>query len=447
MTTFNVVPSVEVLLKIISEENVMSQYTIREGDKLTGLTYMEKGEEVTVDGIVDAILVDKQQSPVGVGTILDGRSTNPEISGEVCPVSRTTPFVLTASGMIVDIASALHSKHILVKFADVVSIGSVAATNKIVTPESLPEGGVAAVLAEVEEGATITLAAGSYAATEALTIDKSVAFVGPNDVPQGPIKARSAELPGAVMDAPITIDNPEAEVSFRGLTFTGATFPVVNAAKEVSFVNCRFEGQNPTAAKTYGIKTAVSETPIKMTVSGCYFGAPVADATGKLYNLFELNTPLASGSSFRDLYFDVDGCTHNFINIYDCADNAVVTIDNCYAAVSKNMIRLGVKGAKAIKLNINNCSYAETDQDVAWAGVMLMQPYGKATTDMSKWVININKLDNKSGVDQVAYLYFGKTDMPYDETKLPSMFVDGVAYEYPIINDQTPANTEPTTTA
>ena len=55
---------------------------------------------------------------------------------------------------------------------------------------------------------------------------------------------------------------------------------------------------------------------------------------------------------------------------------------------------------------------------------------------MSKWTVNFEGNVNNSQFPQITYMYFNATDMPYDETKLPKVFVDGEAYELPIINEQ-----------
>ena len=66
----------------------------------------------------------------------------------------------------------------------------------------------------------------------------------------------------------------------------------------------------------------------------------------------------------------------------------------------------------------------------------MTKPFVRATADMSKWAANIDGMVNNSQYPQIAYIHFDKVGMPYDETKLPKVFVDGEAYELPIINEQ-----------
>ena len=66
---------------------------------------------------------------------------------------------------------------------------------------------------------------------------------------------------------------------------------------------------------------------------------------------------------------------------------------------------------------------------------------------MSNWTVNIDGNTNNSQFEQITYMYFGANDMPLDETKMPKVFVDGVAYDVPIISDQAASSTATETTA
>lgn len=444
-------PMLGVELKTVSDDGIMKVYELHENDMVTGLKYMCDGEEVSIDGIIDAIPVVRKNVYSTTGQIIDGRSTSPDSQPGTCPTSLTAPYTLGLTGMVIDVATAMKSKHVYVRFDDIIEIGEIAATETKVTPEDLPAGGLTEVLTSAEVGATVSLSEGVYENTSALTIDKSITLVGPNDVPQKPIATNSSaavaalaegdgaattiDMPGAVITGDITVNAPGAEVVFRGLSFTGKTFPVIAAADKVSFINCRFDKLAPTDAKTYLIKTT-STDPMKLTIQGCYFGPVDPTATGKLYNLFELNAPLVSGSSFVNNYFDLDHCAHNSINVYACVNNATITISDNHSVKSAAMVRLGIKEDRTCKIVCDGNSYDTTDVP-EWAGLMTIQPYGKVTTSMANWTVLINNTVAKEYPDQLAVIYFGKNDLTYSKEVLPKVYVNNVETECPIVNDQT----------
>ena len=91
---------------------------------------------------------------------------------------------------------------------------------------------------------------------------------------------------------------------------------------------------------------------------------------------------------------------------------------------SANAVRVGTKGDANCTINLIGNSYDETDSDPAWAGILLVQPYGKATTNMSNVKINIDKTDAKCG-GQLCYLYMGSADTQLTDEQKPKIKIDG----------------------
>ena len=69
----------------------------------------------------------------------------------------------------------------------------------------------------------------------------------------------------------------------------------------------------------------------------------------------------------------------------------------------------------------------ETDKsnDGAWAGILIIQPYGTRTVTMADCVINLdgNKGDES---EQLWYTYCGPSDTQLDDTTKPKVYVNGV---------------------
>ena len=445
MANLTVVPALSVELRMVSDDGIMTKTKIAEGDKLTNLVYKVNGEEVSVDECVVRVMdIDNADPVAGNSQFVDGRSYNPVYD------LYSTKRKFKVDKMLIDMSVEGQAKCAVVMLKDVVSVGAAASVKNEVTPDDVAEGGVAKVITDAEEGSTVELVAGDYTASvEALAVNKSITVVGPNDVPQ---KKRAAaaesevavmaldaeaktDIPGAVIASPITIDSADAVVEFRGMSFTGDFRPVINAAKSVSFINCRFENINAPDNKTMLISLK-SGAEAKVIIRGCYFGAPAAGSTGRMYHITELTGKLAKGSAFNGNYFDENCTVHNQLNFYDVVDGAVIDVQNNYVAKSASMARVGIKGAAKVTVNFIGNKYDATDSDTEWAGLVTLQPYGKETTDMSGWRIAVNKTVNNSGVDQLVVQYFGANDMPYDETKLPEVYVDGAKIVPHLVNDQ-----------
>lgn len=224
---------------------------------------------------------------------------------------------------------------------------------------------------------------------------------------------------------PVVINAPGKEVVFNGCDFSEDAHIELVIADSVSFLNCRFYKMNPYQAKSYLILGRACET--KLTIEGCFFGGNnKTDAGWTIYNLMELNTVLKDGSSISNNYFAKDCCTHNQINIYAAADGAEIDLNNNFFIESKNGYRFGVKEEPHCTFYIDGNTYITTDDDVDWAGLIIIQPYTTKTTSFNNMTLKITNTKNKTGIEQLIYLFANSSDTHYHVTKnYPVVFVDG----------------------
>lgn len=216
----------------------------------------------------------------------------------------------------------------------------------------------------------------------------------------------------------------DADVKIVGVTFTEGSEIRVNGAKSVSFKNCRFVGAVPTGTKSYYVISNDTENPVVYKFENCYFGSNPEDSGKKMYNLFELNSKIASGSYIKNCYFNKDACVHNIINIYDVEEGAIIDIEGNVFELSMNAIRVGVKGNKEATINVSNNRYDATDPNVEYAGLVLVQPYGTSTESFENITINLNNTINNSGVDQLIYLYCGSGDTQITANTQPIVYIN-----------------------
>ena len=218
----------------------------------------------------------------------------------------------------------------------------------------------------------------------------------------------------------VTINAPEKDVVFNGVDFTKDAFIKIQAAKSVTFKNCRFYGLEATA-KTMGI-TLSCDT--KLIVEGCFFGK----CGEKLYNFFELNGKLADGSYISNNYFVWGCCSHNEVNVYGAADDATITINNNYIG----SIRIGPKGApQNVKVNIKGNEYKLSDNpDPEWPGMIVIQPYGTQTTSFNGITIDVANTKTELSLDKLVYIYAGTKDTKFNwQTNYPVLYMNGKLVE------------------
>lgn len=161
----------------------------------------------------------------------------------------------------------------------------------------------------------------------------------------------------------------------------------------------------------------------KLVIKDCEF-----KANDRAYNAMELNAELANGTDISGNNFGLV-CTHNIINIYDVEDGATININNNTFAKAANGIRIGVRGAKSATINIKNNTYNSTDSG-EYAGLLLIQPYRTATTDMSGIRINLDGTINNTEEEQIWYYYANPADAQLPVEKRPKVYIDGVLQKY-----------------
>lgn len=218
----------------------------------------------------------------------------------------------------------------------------------------------------------------------------------------------------------VTINAPEKDVVFNGVDFTKDAFIKIQAAKSVTFKNCRFYGLEP-AAKTMGV-TLSCDT--KLIVEGCFFGK----CGEKLYNFFELNGKLADGSSISRNYFDGKCCTHNQVNIYNVMDDATINVNSNYMA----SIRIGPKGEpQNVKINVKSNEYNVIDtSDPDWINMVIIQPYGGQTKSFNGVTINVDGTNTSVPDNKLVYIYAGGTDTKFNwQTNYPVLYLNGKLVE------------------
>lgn len=202
--------------------------------------------------------------------------------------------------------------------------------------------------------------------------------------------------------------------------------PIFNG-KEATIKNCDFKDIELPESQTDHLASSIIGPSgwdrLTLNIDGCHF----YDNTNA-YNAMELNVALGDGSSISNNEFDLV-CTHNIINIYDVEDGATININDNTFAKAANGIRIGVKGDKSCVINIERNTYKSTDSG-DYAGLVLIQPYGTATTSMGDVVININDTINESGEDQLWYYYAGIKDTQLSIEDRPKVYINGELQHY-----------------
>lgn len=223
-----------------------------------------------------------------------------------------------------------------------------------------------------------------------------------------------------------------ATVSISGAEITEDSRLVVNDAESVVLKDCTFKANKPYQKKSYLILGSQNEDPVLLQIDGCRFeDTLVSDNNDAYYNLFELNSVLADGSYVKNCYFTEAACNHNVINLYNVEDGATITIENNVFEKSANAVRIGFKGDAHCTVNLTNNKYLKTDADVSCAGLLIIQPYVKATTSMANVNINIDGTINESGVDQIAYIFYNDTDTHLTGELVPNTKINGVKVDLP----------------
>lgn len=274
--------------------------------------------------------------------------------------------------------------------------------------------------------------------TSAVTVPSGItllgAAAGKNAVNRAAIATNET-----IISAPLAVGD---NVSLDGFTLTANITAINSSALTVK--NTIFKDIVPTVATHVG-QSVVTMTqwtqPIKLIIENSYFGA-----NNGVYNVFELNAPLADGTSIVGNHFAKEAGSHNIINIYAMTDNAIVTINDNYFEYSGSALRIGTTGAvQNAAVNFSNNIYVETDitidenvyeeinigdgtlvplsEIISWGGFTTIQSYGTQTKDMSG--ITLNYVNN-SPEDAQMYVYYSTDKATFlDMDKRPVIIING----------------------
>lgn len=373
-------------------DGTTNKFTLNEGDDIIGLEYLSDGKEVTINARLVAMKYNSSLIPTDLVLIVDGK----------------------------------------IKIIEVLRVKNVSG---IITP--IPEGtDVTEAIKNATDG-MLSISKGTFATD--VVMDKDIVVCGAKaEISATNKSARKAEDETVITGA-IKVSNG-ANVTLDGVTLSGNALIDTTGAGSVTLKNCIVADIVPTATKTYLIKNSSTDRGV-LTISDCYFGKNQAIDGKNIYNLFELNGVIEDGTVIENNYFE-EGCsTHNDINIYNVEDGATITIRNNTWEKSANAIRIGIKGEPKCAINIEDNRYITTDENPEWAGLLIVQPYGKQTTSLSNTTINIDNTVFDGAVEgedyQLYYLYAGANDMQFTESNVPTVYIDGVIDIQPV-----PQNTE-----
>lgn len=284
---------------------------------------------------------------------------------------------------------------------------------------------IASALEAASACTTIRLSRGVY--DTPITINKTVHIIGD---------------PGAMITAPVTLEIPEENfvehnalmrleniISIHNVSFGGDGIININThdAGETLIVlkdcDMTLDISSELAAKYNNRVMPIRATGyglLGLVVNQCRFGN-----NGKYsYNLFEIDAKLCSETIWLRNKFEDGCCTHNIISVYGISDNATFLIDSNHAFYSANMVRLGFKGKPAGTVLLQGNSYDTTDNDDAYAGLILVQPYSNKTESFAGVTIKINKTSHPDKL-QLGYLHAGTNDMQWTNNNKPTVYIDG----------------------
>lgn len=382
-------------------DGTTNKFTLHEGDDLVGLEYLSDGKEVTINARLVAMKYNSSLIPTDLVLVVDGK----------------------------------------IKIIEVLRVKNVSGT---IVP--IPEGtDVTEAIKNATDG-TLSISKGVFATDVAL--DKDIVIRGAKAGISATNKSARKAEDETVLTGAVKVSNG-ANITLDGVTLSGNALIDTTGAGSVTLKNCIVSDVVPTATKTFLIKSTTTDNGV-LTISDCYFGKNQVVDGKKIYNLFELDGALKDGTVIENNYFE-EGCsTHNDINIYAVEDGAAITIRNNTWEKSANGIRIGIKGEPKCTINIEDNHYMTTDEDPTWAGLLLVQPYGKQTTSLSNTTINIDNTVFDGAVEgedyQLYYLYAGANDMQFTESNVPTVYIDGVVDLQPVPENPETAETPDKTT-
>ena len=197
----------------------------------------------------------------------------------------------------------------------------------------------------------------------------------------------------SVKAASIALNNSKIVSEVKGNKGNTITF---NAAEDISLKNCSVEGEYPTKTTQLIItKNTSNAEPAVLTISGSTFAASGYNAinignANDDWNYKEINIIGCDFSSVLE---------NNAINIYGCAEGAVINIKNCtFAGSLSNPIRFFNTSNVHATINIENCVFGQWELDqpdlftgvneehgydyqYAYAGMMLFEDHKSGSTE------------------------------------------------------------------
>lgn len=370
---------------------------IMEGDVITGLKFkLPTGDTETLDGSM---------------RVLVAATTSYTKGPADCPPNPYVSQFIAPQRIVLDSSEPFDAIIRQIDIKSIVTIGDVKPAgynpNDVVVGIGPSYRPLEDVLAEVAPGATVKLEAGTYDVP--MNLNKAIRIVGSG--------------PDTILTGAITVNvGNEDSVAIRNLTLTGDALVKVNSGYGFEMSNCVFGGHNIT---TKTMPVAISNAdPMLVTISDNTFKA---EPTGS-YNLIDVYAKLIDGSTISYNTFETGCCAHNQISLYGIDDGAKVYINNNYAAESKNLVRIGFKGAPEGTVMFADNRYDSTDSDELWQGLFLVQPYGHETSSFAKLNIMISGTVYPAGT-QLCYLYAGGNDTKFSDDNKPSATLDGAPYE------------------
>lgn len=238
------------------------------------------------------------------------------------------------------------------------------------------------------------------------------------------------------ISAPIVINAEGKDVVFDGIDFTKNGFITLENAKSFTMKNCRVFDLEPRKSKDFFL-FAPNMRPCKIVVENCYFGKNPTIDGNRLYNFFEVNSQVDSGSSFSENYFDKDCCTHNAINIYGNVPDAFIKINGNTFNYWNFCIRFGMKGSPKCKVQIDHNKGVFDPSTVPEVvdptdSMIMIQPYLKETSTFKNVTIEVSNLEYSLGKDYYIVGYRGANDTQITEEDLPKVTIDGDLYQVPL---------------
>lgn len=390
---------------------------INEGDIIRGLTYKNAQKETVVmdEGAVRVICANTKAQSAGPTD---------------CPPEPYLHKYITPTMFVMDSSDENHAILTRINISDIVSVDSVIDLSEKVTEDAIIVGpgpeykSLDQVLAEAADGAVIQLQAGEY--TAPLNITKNVNIIGEKGtVLSGPIVIENS-APATTAENADASETERLSVQIGNVTLTGDALIKVGAGVETFVLtDSTFGGHNFTGDKVMPI-AITSEEPILLMIDGNTF----EDEDKASYNLIDVYGKLVDGSSISNNKFSAACCRHNCISLYNIEDDAEIRICDNHADYSANMVRIGFKGTPKGTVYMERNSYDTTDENPAYQGLFLVQPYGDKTVSFAGTVIHVVDTTFPAGT-QLGYIYASGKDTPWTDDNKPEIYVDGEKVDVP----------------